>query len=463
VKILCVSPGHEGGAFMTHSIEWRISMELIRRIVLDDVKQEPVLTESKNRQIKKGTIRCLQCQKQMEYAVCRNCGCSKCFIIVYDPNTKKMLKFRKDDEGDALSYDKAQKKVKAIRAAVDNGKFKQDDWTDKEAKAKKIENMLDSWLMDKMDEIKADDFSSETLKDYKGYVSNYFIPYFKGMDVRAIDYTHIQKFKNSLQEYAVKVKHNGRKNKQISDKTRKNILDGLHAFFTWLWRGGIIKNIPAFPLISVKDKEEKAALEVEEQSTGLDKIPLEHRDVMELDFELGLRSGEVCVLKVMDIDTKKRLITICRTRSGAEICDRTKGKHKDVLPLSDRAFEIILRNIEGKFPNDFIFKNPNARNKDGIYTQKYLNNLWKKYSGLPVTYYEAARHSFCTQLVEDCGANILQAQILMRHRDSRQTQNYFHGKPQKLRDIVNRRGKNRKNIFKISADTEVIVRTQRMR
>lgn len=77
-------------------------MELIRRIVLDDVKQEPVLAESKTRKIKKGTIRCLQCQKQMESAECRNCGCSKCFIIVYDPNTKKMLKFRKDDEGDAF-------------------------------------------------------------------------------------------------------------------------------------------------------------------------------------------------------------------------------------------------------------------------------------------------------------------------------------------------------------------------
>ncbi len=68
------------------------------------------------------------------------------------------------------------------------------------------------------------------------------------------------------------------------------------------------------------------------------------------------------------------------------------------------------------------------------------NVLWKRYTGLDVTYYEASRHSFCTQLVDD-GIDALQAKELMRHTDVRTTQRYYHGNISRLSDIVNNRGR----------------------
>jgi integrase len=366
---------------------------------------------------------------------------------VYDKKQKKHIKFRKDDAGDALTYDKARNKLNSIRTAKDNDDFKIEDLLDKNIKARKIENLLDDWILEKEKEKTADDFSGETLKNYRGYIKNYFLPHFKGLDVREIEAADVTNFKNKLQDYAVKVKHNGRKNKEISDKTRKNIMNGLRTFLGWLHINNFIKTIPAFPIISVNDAEERVAVEYEEQQAALEKIPPEHRDIIEVNFELGLRSGEMCVIKGKDINILKQQAKIRRTRSGAEIVERTKGKHQDLIPLSDRALELIKKHMAGKFPDDYIFKNPDARNKDSIYTQKYLNNLWKKYTGMDVCYYEASRHSFCTQVVDDCGADALQAQILMRHTDVRQTQNYFHGNTKKLREIVNKRGKNKGVIY----------------
>ncbi len=423
-------------------------MEYERRIVLDDpLAEAPQVTVTKEaRDIKNGTVRCKRCHKTMNKVVC-GCGYHKCYITVYDKKQKKHITFWKDDSGDALTYDKAIKKLNSIRTVKDSSTFKVEDWLDKTIKARKFEILLYEWIDEKGKEKEAGDLSGETLKNYRGYIKHYYKPHFKGFNVREIESVDIKQFKNKIQDYAVKVEHNGRKGEKISDKTRKNIMNGLRTFFGWLHINNIINSIPAFPIISVNDAEERVALEYEEQQAGLEKIPLEHRDIIEVDFESGLRSGEMCVIKVKDVDIHNQRAKIRRTRSGAEIVERTKGKHQDWIPLSDRAFELIKNNMAGKFPDDYIFKNPNARNKDGIYTQKYLNNLWKKYTGIDVCYYEASRHSFCTQVVDDCGADALQAKALMRHTDVRQTQGYFHGNNTKLRGIVNKRGKNRAVIY----------------
>ena len=75
-----------------------------------------------------------------------------------------------------------------------------------------------------------------------------------------------------------------------------------------------------------------------------------------------------------------------------------------------------------------------------LVTCGYLGKIWRQYSGLTITLYEAARHSFCTQVVE-AGATEFKAQALMRHSDPRSTGAYFHANVRKYKDIVNRRGR----------------------
>jgi integrase len=227
----------------------------------------------------------------------------------------------------------------------------------------------------------------------------------------------------------------------------------LHSFFTWLFKKGI-RDIPPFPVVEGEDDaKERVALDYTDQVSYLRKIPEQHRDVLEFGMETGIRPGELVALKVKDIDLRHGQALIGRTVSAyTHVLERTKGKTRRYIPLSDRALEIVKPHLEGKHPEQWLFINSGTRRR---YSVKMPNALWKRYTRLDATYYEASRHSFCTQLVDD-GADSLQAKQLMRHTDVRTTQNYYHGSTTKLRELVNRRGRvvNLKNRSEIEASPE---------
>ena len=225
--------------------------------------------------------------------------------------------------------------------------------------------------------------------------------------------------------------------KRLSIKTRRNILNALHAMFKRMHRKGIIKNMPAWPVIEGNDSKERTALDYETQMEALNRIPEPHRSCIAFGFETGLRPGELCALKVKDIDEVNRAALIRRTWTGSKLMERTKGKNQRWIPLSSRAWEIIAPRLREALPEAFIFINPSTGTG---YRQKALNNIWRKYSGLDVDRYSAGRHSFCTQLVHD-GIGQFEAQALMRHADARTTQKYFHADTQKLSKWVERRGR----------------------
>ncbi len=128
---------------------------------------------------------------------------------------------------------------------------------------------------------------------------------------------------------------------------------------------------------------------------------------------------------------------IQRTWSGPFLKETTKTNTARYIPLSTRAREIVSKNVQDKLPGAPLFINATT---GGYYRPKVLNNAWKQYSGIPVTYYEASRHSFCTQIAQTPGANVFDAQLLMGHSDPRTTQKYYHATPRRLEELVNRRG-----------------------
>ncbi|KJU87741.1 tyrosine recombinase xerD [Candidatus Magnetobacterium bavaricum] len=97
----------------------------------------------------------------------------------------------------------------------------------------------------------------------------------------------------------------------------------------------------------------------------------------------------------------------------------------------------FCRTTKDKTPDAFLFINKRTKT---FYTADNLWRNWREYSGIDVSFYEASRHSFITQLVED-NTNPFVAKELARHTDIRTTQNYYHATSSKLRDVVNRRGK----------------------
>jgi len=58
----------------------------------------------------------------------------------------------------------------------------------------------------------------------------------KDWNVQEIRFEQLEEFKNSLRGRVTGI------------KTRRNILNGLHAFFNWMRRKGVITEIPVWPL-----------------------------------------------------------------------------------------------------------------------------------------------------------------------------------------------------------------------
>lgn len=362
-----------------------------------------------------GHIRCSKCEKRTAKADCSQCGSGRCHIIIYWHG--KHYKFRRYfQDGGFLDYERANRQINVMRTQIDNKTFNPLDWIDSRISERKFGNKMDDWLNAKKAEMEADELAFATYKTYRSYVNNYFIPFFENWDVREIGYEQLMDFKTGLNN--------------LSIKYRRCILAALHSFYSWLKFNGTVREIPQFPVIKGDDSKTMIVLDYTDQLNTLEKIPDPYRDTVEFSMETGLRPGEVCALKIKDINITKKEAVIQRTWSAWKLRETTKAKNKNLIPLSDRAVGLLQKHMINKFPDDFIFK----------IRPKTLQKAWKKYSGLEISLYEATRHSFCTQLVE-MGINSLQARLLMRHSDIRTTQKYFHSSITKLRDVVNSRGR----------------------
>lgn len=370
--------------------------------------------------ILKGIIICNKCRKKMD-GVC-SCGNYKCLIKIYWKG--KDHEFRRDKDGDLLTYMKATNRLIEINNAIREHTFNPADYDDSQVKERNFSFMMEKWLSQKEIEEQNNELSPETLRCYHSYNRNYFI-YFSKFDVREIGYEQLEDFKDKLPNH-------------LSIKMKKNILNALRSFFGWLRKRGTIKELPLFPQIKGDDSRVRTAIDIDTQNEALSRIPKEHRDFFTVLFDTGVRIGEACTFKVKDFDKINKRILVQRTWSGSKLVETTKGRNKKWIPLADRAYDLLVKNIEGKLPDSFIFINPKTKRP---YKQEFLRRLWREFSKVDVTLYEASRHSFCTQIAEGGLCNTLQAKQLMRHADIRSTERYFHGSLSTLKEIVNQRGK----------------------
>ncbi len=395
-----------------------------------------------------GTIRCTRCETAIKSeGACPKCGGIRCYILLYWKRSSP-YKIRRDKKtGEPLQYIKALDALLEINRQIRKKSFNIYDWITSKTYETKLSSKLDDWLKAKEDEVETGEFSSETLKNYKGYVKNYYKKFtidsngnggwaegsehpgllsnWSAVEIRKPE---IAKFKKELMKI-----------KGLKLKTKKNILNGLHVFFTWLATEDpaevlTSKDIPDFPKIIGDDAEHQKAIDFDTQADGIKNIPQKHRDIIEFGCEEFLRPGETCALKIKDIDFEPHVVIVRRTWSGSILKENTKQKRWKIKPLTDRAYEIAQKNAYNRFPEEYLFINPDTKR---CYRQKVLNNLWKAYSGTDTVHYEGSRHSSITQLAE-AGYDITAIKELAGHTDIRTTQKYIHRSLDKLREIANK-------------------------
>ncbi|MDF1536096.1 MAG: tyrosine-type recombinase/integrase [bacterium] len=389
----------------------------------------------------RGTIRCgyFRCGRRRAEQVCPTCGRVPCSIVLYWKG--RTFTYRRDPQGLQFGYPSAQLFLNRIVSDINDERkglktFNPEEYSTGRMAARTLEVKAWEWHEVKGSEVESGELSPGTLREYRNYIRNHWIPHLGRLDVRDIQHPELEKFKRDL--------------KGIKAKTRRNIVYGLRTFFGWLRREGVLKEVPIFPAMEVSDAKVMVALDMDDQAVALARIPEDHRDVIEFGMETGLRPGETCALKIHDLDLREGAALIQRTWSGSQMRETTKGKNKRWIPLSDRALAVAKDHARGRVGDQFLFIHPGTNRG---YMPAYLRKTWRRHSGTPVTYYEASRHSFCTQIVET-GASALEAQALMRHADQRSTGHYYHARPRKLKELVNRRTAKVVRLYDIDTGTE---------
>lgn len=367
--------------------------------------------------IMRGVVLCTKCRKKMDKGVCE-CGNYKCLVNVYWHG--KHYEYRRDNDSDILTYEKALKKLIDISSAIKSKTFNPLSFSDEAIAERKFEVQIEKWFAEKEKQESMTELSPGTVRQYRGYIRNYYF-FFQGMDVKEITLEHLTNFKDTL--HVIKI------------KTRKNIMIALHNFFCWLKERGVIKELPVFPKIKGDISNNRTSIDIDTQEEILQRIPGRHRDIIEFLMETGLRPNEVCALIVNDFDLKNRIARIEKGFVGNKLRNTNKEKRKRIIPLSDKAFEIVLKNMKGKILGEFLFINLTTKKH---YTPNTLTKIWRKYSGVKITLYEGARHSFGSQLIQN-GIDIAIVKELMGHSDIRTTQNYLHMRITNLSIAVNSR------------------------
>jgi len=381
--------------------------------------------------IMRGSILCQRCGSRRRERVCPKCGYDACLIrLSLDGNYVRLYH---DKSGRPLAFTDAFQTLANINAEMKAKAFDVKNWLQPAIQEQKFDNKYLVWLKQKKIEADKGRFSRQTYKLYETYYRLHYKALYD-LDVREIKLRHLQELVNNL---------NG-----LSDKYTKNLVDCLKTFFKWLNRWENV-DMPIMPEIEVVTSEQQRAISYEEQIEAINNFPKEHQEIMMFYRETGLRVGEVCAVEIRDLDLASGKVLIQRTYSGYELVEKTKGKNKKWIPLSEVAFSIAAKHAEKRFGNEFLFINPNTGKG---YKPSFLRQLWHQYGIKGLKLYEATRHSTISDWATQ--ANAFQVMDLARHSDIRTSQKYVHNAMTDLKKVVNRR-----NLISLQSDKNPIAKT----
>lgn len=148
---------------------------------------------------------------------------------------------------------------------------------------------------------------------------------------------------------------------------------------------------------------------------------LRDKAIFELMYSSGLRVSEICSLKIDDIFFEGKYLKICG-----------KGKRERVVPINDRALDILQRYIQtsrvimvkGKKTSE-LFLNFRGDKISRVGIWKIVKEAMKKSKIEKNIYPHTLRHSFATHLIQH-GADLRAVQRMLGHSDITTTEIYTH-------------------------------------
>ncbi len=208
----------------------------------------------------------------------------------------------------------------------------------------------------------------------------------------------------------------------------------LRRYFAWLTRTGVLAADPSSRLTAPRGEGRLPhVLKAEELETLLgDEAPagepadVRDRAVVELLYGSGLRVGELCGLRLRDVDLTRGQVLVWG-----------KGSKQRQLPMSESSVEAVgawattgrRAMVTTETPADALFVNRRGHRL----TPRDVRRILDRRAASP-THPHALRHTFATHLL-DGGADLRAVQELLGHSDLATTQLYTHVSKERLRTV----------------------------
>lgn len=228
----------------------------------------------------------------------------------------------------------------------------------------------------------------------------------------------------------------------LSNKTQILKLIIVRSFFSYLVRQDLLLKNPACSIRLPKEERritrniltEKEVLRLLDTLNGQDPLSIRNRAILELLYGCGLRTTELCRIKIRDLDLKEQTVTIVKGKGG-----KTR-----IVPIGQYATYYIQRYLEkarkcmlkGKRndPGDlFLTRRGNAFNNTTI-NSSVMRSIEKKLGVKKHISCYSMRHSVASHLLAH-NVDITYIAKLLGHSSLRTTQKYIHVEIGDLRKI----------------------------
>ena len=152
-----------------------------------------------------------------------------------------------------------------------------------------------------------------------------------------------------------------------------------------------------------------------------------HKTALTLIYACGLRRSELINLRLKDLDSKRRTVTIVNG----------KGQKDRVLPVSEKLMKMIIKYYKLYRPSNYLIE---GQFKGNSYSETSLEKIFHKYLGKIYKNHNftlhCLRHSYATHLLE-AGVSLRYIQELLGHKSSKTTEIYTHVSMTGLQNIKN--------------------------
>jgi len=289
----------------------------------------------------------------------------------------------------------------------------------------KFNEWAEEWLQAIKPQVK-----QRTYFSYKETVEKHILPYFIDKDLNEITVNDIREVIREKQQSGNMVNGKG-----LSSNSVNLIITLIKEIFKSAYEEELTDKNPADRIKRVRTAErEIEAFNLKEEKKIRDYI-LNSGDCrligILLAMDTGMRIGEILALTWEDIDLKRGVITVRKTRFRMK---RESGVYEDIVdvPKTKSSFREIpvlpnvilkLRRLKGEKRGVYVVTNKKG-DKMSIRSYQYIFKRIQEKVGIKVRNFHCLRHTFATRAIES-GVDIKTVSELLGHRNASLTVNRY--------------------------------------